>query len=271
MFTSAFAPIDWSSDWRRFDVVGDLRPHVGVHARRQRPLVLAELGQDVGAERHREARVEALDDRPDLLLVRGVHVGVDQRDGQRLDARLDEVAHDLLDLRLVDRDDDLAARVQALDRLARVGERRRRIGLDHDDPPRERARRLGAGEMEDLAEARRRDQPDARALRLEHRVRRDGGAVEDVLQLVDADARLVADPPHAGEHALGRIMGRRRRLDAELARRRCPRDTRKRSVNVPPTSTPSLYAISVSFLFLAGDRSERSGLVDLTLELSPEA
>ena len=61
-------------------VVGDLRPHVGVHAGRQRPLVLPELGQDLGAERHREARVEALDDGADLLLVRGVHVGVDQRD-----------------------------------------------------------------------------------------------------------------------------------------------------------------------------------------------
>jgi len=38
--------------------------------------------------------------------VRGVHVRVDERDGQRLDARLDEVADDRLDLLLVDRDDD---------------------------------------------------------------------------------------------------------------------------------------------------------------------
>ena len=216
MFTSAFAPTDCSSDWRRLDVVGDLRPDVGVHARRQRPLVLAELRQHVRAERHREARVEALDDRADLLLVRRVDVRVDQRDGERLDARLDEVADDLLDLRLVDRDDDVPARVQPLDRLARVGERRRRVGLDHDDPARQRPRRLGAGQVEDLAEALRRDQPDARALRLEHRVRRDGRAVEDVLELADADARLVADPADAREDALGRVVRRRRRLDAEL-------------------------------------------------------
>ena len=48
-----------------------------------------------------------------------------------------------------------------------------------------------------------------------------------------------------------------------------PSDTRKRSVKVPPTSTPSLYAIPCSFR-LPGDRSERAGFVDLTLELAPE-
>ena len=190
--------------------------------------------------------------------------------GERLDARLDEIADDLLDLRLVDRGDDPAARVQALDGLARVGERRRRIGLDHDDPPRQRAWRLGAGEMEDLPEARRRDEPDARALGLEHRVRRDGGAVKDVLQLVDADARFVADPPNAGEHALRRIMGRRRRLDAELRAAvalRYEEEVGERAADVDPQPVRHLGVLSV----LAGDRSERSGFVDLTLELSPEA
>ena len=73
--------------------------------------------------------------------------------------------------------------------------------------PGERARRLGAGQVEDLAEALGRDQADARALRLEHGVRRDGRAVEDVLQLADADAGLVADPADAGEDALGRDRG----------------------------------------------------------------
>ena len=234
-------------------VVGDLRPHVGVHAGRQRPLVLPELGQHLGAERHREARVEALDDGADLLLVGWVHVGVDECDGERLDARLDEVADDLLDLRLVDRDDDRTAGVQALDCLTRVGERRRRIGLDHDDPPRQRAGRLGAGEMEDLPEARRRDQPDARPLGLEHGVRRDGRAVKDVLQLVDADARLVADPPNAGEHALRRIVGRRRRLDAELRAAvalRYEEEVGERAADVNPQPVRHLGVLSV----LAGDR-----------------
>src|SRR4051795_11638595 len=47
-------------------------------------------------------------------------------------------------------------------------------GLDHDDPAGQGARGLRAREVEDLAEALRRDEPDARALALEHGVRRDG-------------------------------------------------------------------------------------------------
>jgi hypothetical protein len=41
-----------------------------------------------------------------------------------------------------------------------------------------------------------------------------------------------------------------------------PSPTRKRSVNVPPTSTPSLYAIRSSLS--AGDRLERAGTIDLS-------
>ena len=189
MLTSAVAPIAGERALELLDVGRHLRAHVRVHARRQRALVLAELGQHVGGERHREARIEPLDDRADLLLVRAVDVRVDQRDGQRLDTRLDEVADDRLDLRLVDRDDGLAARVHPLDRLARVGERGGRVGLDHDDPARKRPRRLRAREVEDLLEARRRDQADAGALRLEHRVRRDGRAVQDVAQLATRGSR----------------------------------------------------------------------------------
>ncbi len=121
------------------DIVRHLRPHVRVHAGRQGPLVLAELGQHLGRERHREARVQTLDDLADLPLVRPVHVRVDQRDRQRLDTRLDEVADDRLDLLLVDGRERLAACIHALDRLTRVRQRRGWIGLDHDDPAGERA------------------------------------------------------------------------------------------------------------------------------------
>ncbi len=65
----------------------DARPHVRVHAGRQGPLVLPELGQHVGRDRDGEAGVELVDDVPDLALVRRVRVGVDERDGERLDAR----------------------------------------------------------------------------------------------------------------------------------------------------------------------------------------
>ena len=97
--------------------------------------------------------MERVDDLPDLALVRRVRVRVDQRDGERLDARVDEIADDLLDLLAIDRIDGLTARAHPLVRLARVLERRRRIRLDHDDPAGERARCLRPCEMQDLLEA----------------------------------------------------------------------------------------------------------------------
>ena len=224
------------------DVRRDLRPDVRVHARGQRPLVLAELGQHVRGERHREPRIQPLDDLPDLLLVRRVDVRVDEPHGQRLDSRLDQVADDPLDLRLVDLDHGLAARPHPLDRLARVGERGRRVRLDHDDPARERARRLRAREVEDLREALGRDQPDAGALRLEHRVRRDRRAVEDVAEVADAtpdSSQIRRTPTSTPSDGSAGVEG--------VFTRYCVPDpsspTRKRSVNVPPTSTPSLNAI----------------------------
>ena len=269
MLTSAFAPIPDELGLQVVDVARHLRPDIGVHARCQRALVLAELGQHVARQRHREAGVDTLDDRADLLLVRRVDVRVDQPHGERLDTRLDEVPDDLLDLCLVDGDDRLTVRVHPLDRLPRVCERGRRVGLDHDDPARQRARRLRAGEMEDLAEALRRDQTDAGAFRLQHGVGGDGRAVEDVAKVSDADVGLFADPPHADQDALGGVVRRRRGLHAVEAAA-VPlgheEEVGERAADVDPQPVCHLAVLSR----LAGDRSERAGFVDLTLELPPE-
>ena len=103
--------------------------------------------------------------------------------------------------------------------------------------------RLRAREVQDLPEALRRDQADARALGLEHGVRRDGRAVDDVARGRRARcrprrrcARRRSSTPSR------RVARRRRRLHAPLAVRRSS-STRNRSVNVPPTSTPSRYAM----------------------------
>ena len=65
-----------------------------------------------------------------------------------------------------------------------------------------------------------------------------------------------------------RVGRRRRRLHAVLtAAVPFPSPTRKRSVNVPPTSTPSLYAIPSPSS--AGDRRERAGAVDLSGSCRP--
>jgi len=160
--------------------------------------------------------VEALDDLADLLLVLVGDVRVDQADGERLDAALHELPDDPLDLLLVDGHHGLAAGAHALDGLDGVGEQRRRIGLDHDDPAGQGARRLRAGQVQDLLEALRGDQADAGALALEDRVGGHGGAVHDVAELGRADARRLADLGHADEHALGGVARRRRGLDPVL-------------------------------------------------------
>ena len=118
-------------------------------------------------------------------------------DGERFDAGLDQVAHDLLRVLAVDGLDHLALGAQALPRLSRVLERGGRIRLDHDDPAGERPRGLRARQVEDLPEALGRDQADSSALRLQHRVRGDGRAVLDVGDVFRSDLALVADPPDA--------------------------------------------------------------------------
>ena len=190
MFTSALRADAVQLLLQALDVVGDLRAHVRVHARGQRALVLAELGQHLGRERHREARVEALDDLADLALVRAVHVRVDQRDRQRLDAGLDEVAHDRLDLLLVDGHDRVSPRASIRSTASRVSASEAGgSGLIMMIQP-----ASGPGVCE-RARCRicwkpwRRDQADAGALRLEHRVRRDRRPVQDVPEVADVDRR----------------------------------------------------------------------------------
>ena len=201
---------------KTIDVRLHLRAHERVHARGQGALVLAELRHDVRGQGDGEARVEALDDLADLLLVLVRDVRVDQANRERLDATLDEILDDPLDLLLVHGHDGLATRTHALDSLARVGEGRRRLGLLHDDPASQRARRLRACQMQDLLEALRRDQTDARALALEHGVRRNGRAVHDVAEITGRDARRLADACDTVEHTLGRVARRRRGLHPML-------------------------------------------------------
>src|SRR5688500_6830878 len=69
----------------------------------------------------------------------------------------------------------------------------------------------------DLAEPGRGDEPEARAFGLEHGVGGDRRPVHDVAELLGADPGLLADAPHARQHALRRVGGRRRRLHAPLA------------------------------------------------------
>ena len=85
------------------DVALHQRPHVRVHDRRRRTLVLALLAQDLARERDRDAGQLLAEDRAEPLLVLGVEVGVQQADRDRLDAGLAQPRGDRARLAVVER------------------------------------------------------------------------------------------------------------------------------------------------------------------------
>ena len=94
-------PVEAGAD--AVDVRAHQRPHVRVHDRRRRALVLPLLAQDLA--RTARARVRQLlgEDRAEPLLVPGVEVGVEEADGHGLDAEVAQPSGDLAALRLVER------------------------------------------------------------------------------------------------------------------------------------------------------------------------
>ena len=79
-------PVEAGAD--AVDVRRHQRPHVGVDHRRRRALVLALLAQDLARERDRRLGELLREDLADALLVLGVEVGVEEADGDRVDAEL---------------------------------------------------------------------------------------------------------------------------------------------------------------------------------------
>ena len=200
-------------------VAGDLGPHVGVHHRGQGALVLAEFGQHFGRGRDRHRGQHFAGDLFGALLVMLVGVRIDERNRQRLDAAGAQVLQIAAQRILVQRNDDLAARVDALDRLAGIFDGGRRIGLLHNHPAGQRSRRPRPRQVQDLFEALRGNQSDCGALALQHRVGRDGRAVHDAVDVARRDLGQAADLVDAGQHADRRVRGGGRRLDPHLPAR----------------------------------------------------
>ena len=94
----------------------------------------------------------------------------------------------------------------------RVDQRGERFGLGPDDPPGKAPRDEAARDLHDLAIPLGDDQPDPRALALEHGVGRDRRAVEEDLDVGRGDIRLGAHRRHAVEDPDRTVGGRRRRL-----------------------------------------------------------
>ena len=174
---------------------------VGVDDRRAPPLELAVLGQHFVTTRDTSQPARA-QPRGDALLVRGIDVGVQQAHGDDVGAARLRARRPAVDARLASsgvehRGPSASSRsatpnVSAGRRSAAAAARRCC-----------RARAASAGRSQDVLEAARRDQRDARALALEHRVGRDRRSVHDVGRRRRGSA--VCD---AGENRARRIVGR---------------------------------------------------------------
>ena len=140
------------------------RGDVRVHQRRHRALVLAELREDLGRDRHRQVGRDGGRDLRDHALVAAVRVGVQQAHRQRLDAVRDQLLDRLAHRSLVERLDDRAVGADPLGHLAHVARVGERLGLLVDHEAEQRPRRPRLGEVQDVPEPARDDQA-RRALR----------------------------------------------------------------------------------------------------------
>jgi hypothetical protein len=181
--------IDQSAQVRVHD-----RREIRVDRRRAHPLVLADLGQQFVRRRHQNPGQRLAGQGGQCDLVRGIDVGVDQADGQRVEALVGQAGQHSLGLGLVQLSADRPVGVDAL------------VDLD-PEPPRHQGRRPPPGEVvhrrarfapdvQLVTESARGHDRDATALALQQRVGRDRRAVEQRVEPGRATGRQhVADQP----------------------------------------------------------------------------
>ena len=183
----------------------DVAPHDradgGVGDRGQGALVFLHLGQHDVAERDRRAGHDLGGESPDAGLVVTVEIGVHQADGDGLDAaglqRLERGAGG----RLVEAEHLVPLSVDATVDFERVLQRCQRYRLGPNDPAGQAAWDKAACDLENMLIPSGDDQADAGALALQHCVGRDGGAVEQCLDLGGRDAGSGADRGDSGQDA----------------------------------------------------------------------
>ena len=201
-------------------VARHLRPDERVQADGREALVLAVLRQHLRG--HREERVRELlaHDLGDARLVRGVEEREQEADGDRLDAGLPAAVRTWS--RAFSSSSGTSTEPSLQDALGNgqpVAAAHDRVALPRQVlVVREVERLLVPRDVEDVAVALGRDQPDLRAVVLDDDVRRDRRPVEDLVQLrrrrAGAGGQL-ADPL---QRPLGRVLGRGRQLvDEDLA------------------------------------------------------
>ena len=161
-----------------FDVAGEHRLGVGVHRRRGPALVLAHVPEDLGRARHVQIRELRAHEFAGRVLVHGIGIGVQEADGERLDAgRFDEVADRRAGAFEVQGRDHLSVVTDPLRDLAAQVPRNERIGPC--EPKVEQVVALLEAHVEDVAEPRGHQHAGLRAAPFDDRVGDEGRAVRD--------------------------------------------------------------------------------------------
>ena len=148
----------------------------------------------------------------DAPLVIGVRVGVQQADRERLDAGIGQLADRPACCILVELLEHSSLGVDPLSDLANVRELDERLWLDVVEESEEWTRRPRLGEVKEVRPALGDEQANARSFSFEHRIRRNGGAVQNRVERLRRDAGPVVDLPCALEHANRLVSRCRRRL-----------------------------------------------------------
>ncbi|TCM50457.1 hypothetical protein EV648_102501 [Kribbella sp. VKM Ac-2568] len=189
------------------DIAGDLRLHCCVRHCGDGALVLAQLGQHRGRQRHRYVRQLLGGQLANSVLVVGVRVGVDQADAQGLDPAPLKRPQLRPNVVLVELGDHVALSTDPAAHLDGVLERGERLGLGPDDPAGQAAGDERPRDLQDLSEAVGGDQSDPRALAFEDRVRGDRRTVEHLADLGHRDAgrgtRALDAPQYSDRLVLG--------------------------------------------------------------------
>jgi hypothetical protein len=151
--------------------------------------------------------------------VLGIQEREQEADGDRLDPGVLQLRHLLVGLRLVERDEDGSVARDPLGHRQPVAAAHDRVALPREIlVVGEVERLLVPRDMEDVAVALGGDQPDLRAVVLDHDVGRDRRAVEDLVQVGRRGAGVCGQLPDSGHRALRGVLRRRRELvDEDLA------------------------------------------------------
>ena len=212
---SAAKPWSASPGAQALQVARDRRQRVGAQHRRGGAVPFAQLGQDVGADHHRNARHFVRQDGARALLVRGIDLRPEEGDRDCVHAQLVEARRRHTHVPLVERRDLLPAKVDPPADAEAAVPGDQRLRPRHADVER---LRLGAvHELENVAESLGREQARDRAVALDDGVGADGRAVNDAAALGNqgffGTTQLLARQCDAAENALEWVLPVAQRLE----------------------------------------------------------